>query len=182
MKAKRLSDTQLDKALAVAAPDMAVAIILSNHAGLRCMELAGLDWAFLTDAEGNLSGEIDLPNIATKGRTGERVVALSAKAKAIVSEFWQAKGRPASGPVIEAKSGGFTTSDALRDKFKRVYAKANLKASSHSGRRSFASRLLERGACAYTLQAAMGHREVASTETYLREAASAEAGSLIAGF
>ena len=44
--------------------------LLSVDAGLRSKEIALLDWSMITDAVGNIAGEIRLQDIAAKGNSG----------------------------------------------------------------------------------------------------------------
>jgi integrase/recombinase XerD len=49
-----------------------VMVLLSFKAGLRAKEIAGLTWSMITDASGELSDAIALPNRASKGKGGWR--------------------------------------------------------------------------------------------------------------
>jgi integrase/recombinase XerD len=48
--------------------------LLSCKAGLRSKEISELKWGMITDPEGNLSHSIHLPNNASKGKSGGRVI------------------------------------------------------------------------------------------------------------
>src|SRR4029077_1069381 len=47
-----------------------VIFLLSLRAGLRAKEIANLEWRMVTDAEGQISDAIRLPDSASKGRSG----------------------------------------------------------------------------------------------------------------
>src|SRR4029077_998425 len=50
--------------------------------------------------------------------------------------------------------------------FKKIYETAGIRTSSHSGRRTFATRLNEKGVGIKTIQKLMGHRNIATTALY----------------
>ena len=50
--------------------------------------------------------------------------------------------------------------------FKEIYETAGIRTSSHSGRRTFATRLNEKGVGMKTIQKPMGHRNIATTALY----------------
>lgn len=71
--------------------------------------------------------------------------------------------RNSEGEKVEYKAA-----DSLQDYIKDLYRKAGMfKASSHSGRRTFASRLLESGEQLETIQALLGHSDLDHLEPYL---------------
>ena len=80
-QAKILTKGQTDAVLAYLTstryPERNRAIfLLSVRAGLRAKEIAGLTWAMLTDAEGNIGDAIHLVDQASKGSSG-RVIPLN---------------------------------------------------------------------------------------------------------
>src|SRR5215470_15819594 len=54
-----------------------VMFLLSIKAGLRAKEIARLTWAMMTDADGQIGEVLALPNKASKGRGGGRVIPLN---------------------------------------------------------------------------------------------------------
>ena len=50
--------------------------------------------------------------------------------------------------------------------FAEIYETAGIRTSSHSGRRTFATRLNEKGVGMKTIQKLMGHRNIATTALY----------------
>ena len=50
--------------------------------------------------------------------------------------------------------------------FKEIYETAGIRTSSHSGRRTFATRLNEKGIGMRTIQKLMGHRHIGTTALY----------------
>src|SRR5260370_18625163 len=53
-----------------------VMFLLSLKAGLRAKELASLIWAMVTDAAGQVTEVMHVPNRASKGKTGGRTIPL----------------------------------------------------------------------------------------------------------
>jgi len=49
-------------------------VLLSVKAGMRAKEIASLSWGTVTDAEGEISDVIALPNAASKGKSGGRTI------------------------------------------------------------------------------------------------------------
>ena len=50
-----------------------VMILLSVKAGLRACEIAGLDWAMVLDAQGRVSGTLNVRDVIAKKRGGRRI-------------------------------------------------------------------------------------------------------------
>jgi integrase/recombinase XerD len=50
--------------------------------------------------------------------------------------------------------------------FKEIFELAGIRTSSHSGRRTFATRLTEKGVGMKTIQRLMGHKNIATTAMY----------------
>ena len=50
-----------------------VMILLSVKAGLRACEIAGLDWSMVLDAQGRVSGTINVRDVIAKKRGGRRI-------------------------------------------------------------------------------------------------------------
>jgi len=51
-------------------------LLLSRKAGLRAKAIAALPWAMVPDARGQVADALQLPNRASKGRTGGRTMPL----------------------------------------------------------------------------------------------------------
>jgi integrase/recombinase XerD len=64
------------------------------------------------------------------------------------------------------RHGRFFTNVTLSMLFKGIYDAAGLKTSSHSGRRTFATRLNAKGVGMRTIQKLMGHRHIGTTALY----------------
>lgn len=174
--AKTLTDPQIESALAAIDGWSTtplrdkVMLMLTFRAGLRSQEVALLNIEDVTDAQGRLVKTIHVTNVAAKyGR--ERYVPmrpdLFEAIKALVIEEGRRKG-----PLFVDKWGKQITPNAVQQKLARVYERAGLHgASSHSGRRTFATRAARtaslKGCSLRDVQVLLGHASIQTTECYI---------------
>src|SRR2546427_759354 len=80
-----------------------VMFLLSMKAGLRAKEIAGLTWAMVTDAAGQIAETIHLENRASKGKTGGRTIPMHPEVRAalVALQTWRGD---AAGPDHRATS------------------------------------------------------------------------------
>jgi integrase/recombinase XerD len=75
--------------------------------------------------------------------------------------------RHAATPLIASQRNGRRfTNVTLSMSFKQIYEIAGIRTSSHSGRRTFATRLNEKGVGMRTIQRLMGHKHIGTTALY----------------
>ena len=139
--------------------------------GLRAKEVAALELSMITDAEGNLADSIALQDKATKGHSG-RVVFMSPALKEQLTEYLEQRRNISSKFVIITERSERFSAHAVVVFFARLYRKLGFVGlSSHSGRRSFATRaarkISQAGGSLRDVQALLGHRWIATTEKYL---------------
>jgi|TARA_B100001778_G_scaffold310851_1_gene293351 site-specific recombinase XerD len=112
----------------------------SYFAGLRSMEIASLSIEDIF--QGNeLKGMAQLP---TKGGGTRRITLVDKKLRSAISTFYEVQNlsaKPMTAPLFTNPSGGRFTPNAVVKQFVKMYQKANLPCSSHSGRRYFATKL-----------------------------------------
>jgi len=92
-----------------------VMFLLSIKAGLRAKEIALLTWGMVTDADGQIGEVLALPNRASKGRRGGRLIPLNHLLRAAVVELYQLRGdavRPER-PVVTSERGGPLTASSV---------------------------------------------------------------------
>ena len=171
MRAKILDESDLSRVLASSDAQESAMVLLSFRAGLRAMEISKLDWRMVLDASGSIGDFIDLPNMATKGRTGAGRVPLSADLKRALLKLAAMRRFPKKGPVILAPRGGVLSAHAVAQRLTRKYRSVGLDASSHSGRRSFATDLAGK-VSAFGVKRAMRHAHISTTLLYVDDAAS----------
>jgi integrase len=93
-----------------------VLVLLSFKAGFRAKEIAGLRWSMVTDTSGELVDQLALPDRASKGRNGGRVVPMHRElrdALAILMVAEPDKVRP-NRPVIYSERGSGYSSTPSR--------------------------------------------------------------------
>ena len=151
-------------------------ILLSVRAGLRATEIAGLKWAMLTDADGEIGDSIRLTDVASKGRSG-RIIPTNTQLRLKLQDWLQeaAKQRGfdiASSHVITTERSARTQAQAIVNMFAAWYADVGLVGcSSHSGRRTFitnaARKISSVGGSLRDVQALAGHSSLAVAQRYI---------------
>jgi integrase/recombinase XerD len=142
--------------------------VLSIYGGLRVGEIAALTVADVATQNGDVRREIKLGAHQTKGSKG-RTVILSERVRKEIASFFRNEQpyRDQGSPLIASQRNGRAFSNVtLSMLFKEVYETAGIRTSSHSGRRTFATRLNEKGVGMRTIQKLMGHRHIGTTSLY----------------
>jgi integrase/recombinase XerD len=143
-----------------------LAFTLSLYAGLRVGEIAALKIGDAATSEGEIRREIKLSATQTKGSQG-RTVVLSGRVRSELSAFLKGRVSNPDAPLIASQHNGTAFSSVtLSMLFKEIYELAGLRTSSHSGRRTFATRLHARGVGMRTIQKLMGHKHISTTALY----------------
>jgi integrase len=160
-----------------------VMVLLSYKAGLRAVEIGGLEWKDVTDPEGKVrSDALFVPgNIAKNGK--ERSVPMNPHLHTALMILRSI--RPDDIGVVYGVGRGRTRmqSGAVRVWFSRLYAGVGFEGcSSHSGRRTFITRLARRAGqhdCSVKdVQMLAGHASLSTTERYIEP--SPNVGRLVA--
>jgi integrase/recombinase XerC len=154
-----------------------VMVLLSFRAGLRDKEIAGLTWAMVTDASGEIGDHIALVNSASKGAHGGRTIPLHKQLQAALSALKTMRGiaaRPSSKVVYSERGGdrGGYSANSVAVWFHSRYRALELDgASSHSGRRTFITGLAKKigaaGGSLRDVQEMAGHASLATTQRYI---------------
>jgi integrase/recombinase XerD len=167
-KAKILSDAQIKAMLAaVVGSTDRLMILFSVKAGMRACEIAAVTWPMVTDMQGQIGDVIALPNIASKGKNGGREIPMHPDIKA---ELAQHSAR--EGAVIRDRRGRRMSARAIVMRFQRLYRSLGFEgASSHSGRRTFITRLAHKivaaGGSLRDVQQLAGHSSLSMTQVYI---------------
>ena len=173
-QAKTLTPAQVKKALrhleSSRYPERnRVMFLLSVKAGLRAKEIAALEWAMVTDSDGNVGEAIELRNVASKGRNGGRTIPLNRDLRTALEALHQVKrGRW----VIFSDRGTRLSAGSVVCWFQRLYGDLGFEGcSSHSGRRTFVTRAahkaVEAGGSLRDVQQLAGHASLATTQRYI---------------
>ena len=144
-----------------------LAFVLSIYAGLRVGEIAALSLQDVATTEGKARREIKLSSHQTKGNKGMTVV-LSNRVRDEIGVFLKLGARRFYSEPLIASQRNYRpfSSVSLSMLFKEIYEGAGINTSSHSGRRTFATRLNASGVGMKTIQKLMGHRHIGTTALY----------------
>jgi len=180
-KAPVLTESQFRQAVAVARThDLAarnVALLyFSTALGLRAKEMSLLLVGDVLMADGTIKDEVLLTRATTKGRK-QRLVYLTNRdvRKALTAYLDERRQTEAIAlhpltPLFKSRKGGAFTPNTMQMLFKRMYRWAGLdQASSHSGRRTFATSLIEKGVDIKAVSVLMGHASVSTTAVYVED-------------
>jgi integrase/recombinase XerD len=144
-----------------------LAFVLSVFAGLRVGEIAALAIGDVATQNGEARREIKLDAHQTKGSKGRTVILSERVRKELASFLKSHPTRDHAAPLIASQRNGRAfTNVTLSMLFKEIYETAGIRTSSHSGRRTFATRLNEKGVGMRTIQKLMGHRHIGTTALY----------------
>lgn len=179
-KAKLLNDSQVKAVLAYLETTRypvrnRLMFLLSIKAGLRAKEIAALRWYMVTDSEGLLGNSIELPNQASKGRSGRSIPLNKQLKEALYKELQQQSAdRPIDlmNAVIRSERGDKLAANSIVMFFKNTYSLLNYDGcSSHTGRRTFitkAAREISRvGGSLRDVQELAGHSSRQTTQGYI---------------
>src|SRR6266699_110485 len=158
-----------------------VMFMLSLKSGLRAKEVAGITWAMITDAEGEIGDVISLESRASKGRGGGRIIPMHPDLKVALVALHKERGVKAhpDWPVIHSERDRGLSAGAAAVWFHRLYTGLGMGGcSSHSGRRAFvtraARRISEVGGSLRDVQMLAGHASLSTTAKYIEHDAEAQ--------
>jgi integrase/recombinase XerD len=174
-QAKVLSEIELRRALAVVA-DMKHAkrnrllLMLSFQAGMRAGEMAALKIGHVLNADGSVRDRIHLQVQETKGER-QRSVIVNRRLQREISDFVGAltgAKNQLDRPLIASQKAGHFSPTTMVMLFRRIYDRAGLAdARSHSGRRSFITKLANKGVSVRVVQTLAGHSSMQTTQRYI---------------
>ena len=145
-------------------------VLASFYSGCRVGELSSLTYADVVDSEGKVRDEIRLRAENTKTKEA-RIVFVNAKLKKELQQYANAY-KPADTQLKffysqKRKSNGYNA-NTLTQFFHYLYKKAGVfGASSHSGRRTFITKLANQGVSVRVLASLAGHRNISTTQAYI---------------
>ncbi|WP_369907436.1 tyrosine-type recombinase/integrase [Limnohabitans sp. Hippo4] len=156
------------------------AMLLCTHmAGMRVGEVAALRICDVLGADGAVMDEIALAACQTKGNNS-RTVLVPKKLQEELSEYLQERfglkdllavtltdTQRALFPTQKNPKRGFTA-NTLCQLFHKIYKDSRMTgATSHSGRRTFITKLADKGVGVRVLMALAGHKSIATTQRYI---------------
>ncbi len=146
-----------------------VALCLSYWAGLRVCEIASLTISDVYEHDGKVRTCVALTNRQTKGSEGRQFI-LSNRLKRLLEQYRSHITHIDTGkPLIPSqKSGKHFSANSLCQLFGRIYQRTGIAgASSHSGRRTFITKLANRSVNAKVIMSLAGHKHLGTTQRYI---------------
>ena len=146
---------------------------LSERGGLRAKEIASIKWSMITDAEGNLTDEIILPNSASKGNNGGRIIPIAKELRLAIEAHREcSKNTAAHHFIIQTERATNTSAQVIVNLFQKWFSDCGYEGcSSHSGRRTFitntAKKITSVGGSLRDIQYLSGHSSLQTTQRYI---------------
>ena len=127
----------------------------------------------VTDAEGNVGDALHLPNKASKGKNGGRTVPLRAELRDALVNLHAHRNPDSNDHIIHSERDVGMSAGAVQVWFHRLYQELGFSgASSHSGRRTFitriAKKIVEAGGSLRDVQELAGHASLSTTQRYIQ--------------
>lgn len=154
-----------------------VALLYISHGlGLRAKEMASLKVRHVLDTENQIVDEINLVGVMTKGGKQRHIYLTNSKVIAAIRDYLDERSEAEGilfnldAPLFKSQKGSSFSPNTLQQLFHRLYDLARLPgASSHSGRRTFATNLIEKGIDIKAVATLMGHSSIAMTAQYVED-------------
>lgn len=143
-------------------------ILVSHFMGLRAKEIASLKIGDVYDHQKkSLRETIRLLAAYTKGNKFREVFLLDRLTRDTLLAYINSRENiGVSDPLfISAKNCAFSA-NTMQRMIGNIYKNAGVKGSSHSGRRSFATRLIRKNVDIYSVQQLLGHSSINTTQEY----------------
>ncbi len=142
--------------------------LLGYRAGLRIGSIAGLRINDVLDSSGNLKEVVELRRDIVKGRRNYAAYLTHPELReALHSYLAERPETEVENLFVSQKNTGFSA-NALTHKMLKLYREAGFDgASSHSGRRSFATNCIRSGVDIVSLKTLMNHASIQQTSEYV---------------
>lgn len=143
-------------------------LMVSHYLGLRAMEIASLRVRDVFDPRaGQVRELVRLLSSMTKGEKYREVFLVNGQAREAVRLHLLDRGvHDLDGPLFVSQRGGAFSANSMQRLMAICYRRAGVRASSHSGRRSFATNLIQNGADIFSVMQMMGHTHIGTTQVY----------------
>jgi integrase/recombinase XerD len=145
-------------------------VLTSFYAGLRAKEIAMLRYCDVLDSEGRIHKEVWLSKEQTKGGEGRKIFINDRLQKELQHYVKAVPPQQLTSRLFysqKSASEGFSP-NSLAQYFHYLYKNAGIEgASSHSGRRTFITKLAERGVGVRVIMGLSGHRALSSVQRYI---------------
>ncbi|MDR6420253.1 integrase/recombinase XerD [Paraburkholderia phenoliruptrix] len=143
-------------------------VLLTHWAGMRVGEVAALLAGDVVDSDGSIKSEIRLAPEQTKGRHARTVFLGQKLRRELAAYVASSKNAKLDRPLFYTQKRAGFTANTLCQYFHWLYKNAGIQgASSHSGRRSFITKLASKGVGVRVLMSLAGHRDISTTQRYI---------------
>jgi integrase/recombinase XerD len=172
-QAATLSEAQIKRALRFCQSRKHVTrdstiLLFSIYTGLRAKELAALRMGDVYDSDSVPRSQFTLSAIQTKGARTRVVFVNKALSTQLVLYAKLRRSSNAAEPLFRSQKGGHFSANTMCQLFLNIYKACGLSdASSHSGRRTFITRLANKGVGVRVLAALAGHSSISTTQRYI---------------
>lgn len=181
-KAKVLSQAEFKRVIAIVRDNRQhskrniAMLYISFGLGLRVKEISSLKINDILNENGSLKEEVSIRKDMTKGNN-QRFVYLTNKKIVLAIQDYLEERKKLDGitfnleaPLFRSQKGSFFTPNSLQQVFHRIYRNCGLEGcSSHSGRRTFATRMIENGTDIKAVSNLMGHKSINMTARYVED-------------
>lgn len=173
-QAKVLNDDELKRVYLIAGSgrmanrDIAL-LDFSFKLGLRVKEMASLTIDDIIDDNGKIRDSFHLTSEQAKGDKGRAIYLTNKKLRKNLETYLIDRDGDLNRHLFKSQKTAFTP-NSLQQVFRRLYKSAGIKgAKSHSGRRTFATKLIEAGYDIKSVSILMGHSNIQTTSRYISE-------------
>ena len=142
--------------------------MVSFYAGLRAKEIAALTVGNVFDEEGDVRTQFILSAAQSKGGQTRTVYLNQRFRKALLEYSACIRITDPQRPLFASQKGGHFSANTMCQLFLDIYKAVGLKdASSHSGRRTYITRLANKGVGVRLLAELAGHSHISTTQRYI---------------
>lgn len=141
-------------------------LLMSHYTGLRAMEIAALKVENVFDFEtGQVARTMRL--FITKGSRFREAWLAQPDLREHLRRYLLTRPMRPDAPVFLSQKGGAFSRNTMQKLMHRIYARASVQGTSHSGRRTFAINMKEKGCDLFDIMLLLGHRSIRTTQNYL---------------
>ncbi len=143
-------------------------VLFSFYAGLRAKEIAALTLGNVFDEVGAVRKQFILSAVQSKGGKTRTVYLNQRLRRALVEYAASLNLNDPHRALFESQKGGHFSANTMCQLFLDIYKALGLKdASSHSGRRTYITRLANKGVGVRLLAELAGHSHISTTQRYI---------------
>lgn len=148
---------------------LAAILGLSFFVGLRVSEIAGLKYSDVFNTKGEVKDEAVLRKEITKGNKTRSMFLTNERLRIILKEYISVYFKHGDVMLFTSSTGRKVSANSMQYMLHKFYHKIGLVgASSHSGRRTYATRAIDKGVNIAVLSRLLGHSDISTTMRYVQ--------------